>query len=447
MTRVSVIGKLGLIEKGGYANQHHKIYGETQTKGIAPPMIDYLQMSSGETWAQLLKAQADMLALSYPSLKVNFEGTQINPYAQAGMLINDAIYKGLHNNLDVARFDRLATVTGGHFDGLAQAIRLAKNMAAPASDLIMLKDRNSLLQGIDPMKQIGEIVTLDNCQRFSLARGASGGDTRMFSTETHQMEWFNSLGTDANCLTRIEYRKAFNEALPNSSHQLIYNWVTDDFLRQGLKGQLDSVAIAQIVNKATWHRGGIEVFANVSTINKQLIAEWVKTSIMGANQRIGLAPMTPEEILVLMRDTPEGWGINVEKGDPGKDFKVGAIPFLVALGVFILSCLIGVAGLIQVLQGKEPTAFRYATDLFQKVLSPSPSDFNIPNITLPTGTGTGNNPIPCPAGYTRNAQGQCVKTTTGAGSGMSQNTMIAIGAGAVLLGGLYLATKDDNKKA
>jgi hypothetical protein len=447
MTKISYVGRVGLPDKRSYEGQHLAWYGEEQTAGLQPPMIDYLQTSSGEMWAQLLKAQAQMYALSYPSLKVNFEGTVVNPYVQAGRIIDDSIAKGLHRYFDPTKIDRLAALSPA-FASVASALRQAANMAAPASDLLMLKGRDSLLRGTDPDKQIGEIVTLDNCTRWerdNFADIGRGGARSMYSTELGRNAVFVPRGTDELCIHKMEYRDEFNKSLPDSSHQLIYNWVTDGFLREGVKGSLDSVAIAKIVNKASRQTGGIEVFANVSKIEQNLIAEWVKTGVMGANQRKGLAPKTPEELLVIFRDTPEGWDINVEKGREENDFKINPIPFLIQIAILVVGSIIAIGGLIQILQGKEPTAFRYVTELFSKVLSPSPSDFNIPNVTLPTGgTGSGGT---CPTGFTKNAAGLCVPiVTTPSKTGLSTNTMLAIGGAVVVAGGIYLATKDDTKK-
>lgn len=444
MTKIAYVSGIQAVAK---ENPDYLLRGEVAVKDLDLGTIDYLQMTEGEMRLQLLKQQAKMYAASFPSLKVNYGGSMVNPYVQAQRLIEDAIYNGLHLNFDSTGFEKLSDVTGSMFDGLRIAAREAARMANPSSDTMMYSDRRSAMSGTDPIKQIGEIITLDTCQsyeRYDYGVLPEGEGMDMYSPELQRYAQFKDIGFDADCLKRMEYRDQFNKFLPDHSSQLLYHFVTDSFLRGGTEGALDSISLANIVNKKAWHSGGVEMFSNISTLSQPILTEWIRTGIMQANQKQGIAPLTPEEVLIQYRDIPESWNYSI-LGDASKDYRIGIIPILIQIAILIIATSIAAAGLIQVLRGQEPTAYSYANDLFQKVLSPAGTDWKVqlPGGGLPTGGG-----VTCPTGYKKNASGICVPITASGSTSTAFSKKNLIIGGAVLAAGagLYLATSD-NKKA
>lgn len=447
MTKISYVS--GIAPTGqNTAAADYLLKGEAPVKGLDLGVFDYLQMTEGEATLQLLKKQAMMYAASYPSLRINWKGVFVNPYTQAQAIIDDAIYNGLHLNFDSSDFNRLANATAGHFDGLVYAAKTAAAAYYPATDMMLYRDRTNAGQGTDPSVQIGEIISLENCQRWERLMNWTGGETptvkKMFSKETFQMEWFAQTISDADCQKRLEYRDAFNKYLPDSAPQLLYHFVTDAFLRGGVN-PLDAVSLANVVNKKAWHSGGVEMFSNVSTLSTSVLTEWLKTGIMAAHQKQGIAPLTPEEALMSFRDDPESWNRSL-LGDESRGYRIGEPITLTTLIIIAIAVFLA-GGLVQIFQGKEPTAWKYALDLFQKVISPSGTDWKPSGFpTGGTGTNTGGG-VTCPVGYTKNAAGLCVPTVTTptASSTISTKTMVLIGGGVAAAAGLYLLS--DNKKA
>jgi len=322
--------------------------------------------------------------------------------------INDAVYKGLAN----------FTFTGlwnNEENEVARAIRVLKTKTNPANGVALSTRRNPSI-GTDLI----ELDGYESCQQFL--------------NNNYGMSY-------GSCVKAIdaanEYKRLLNDpnkGLEKASLQFLYNWVT----AADLNNEELPFENRYKMRQHKEHVFELERLTGLSSLN---IAGWLHLGIMRRTALKVGEVMTPEDLIQFLKDNLDTPILDVN--DPRGE-QIGSVVLIIAIAVLVLASFIGVSGLIQVAQGKEPTAFKYISQLSTLTNSPGGSDF-VKKITDILPNGGGSTGTTCPTGSTKNAAGACVPnatTNTSSGFEFSLDNPLVIGGGAVALAtGIYFLTK------
>jgi hypothetical protein len=395
-----------------------------------PVYLNYHTMTDGELSLQIMREKLVLFKSVHPESKLTREW-------QAGIeLIDNAIYKGVHGL-------KGATWTpsyGVDLNKVKYAIQEAAKRFAPAgNNRIELVDRKHVGVGSDPLIQVED--PHEAC-KFHLSN--------YFNTSTYQYTTLPASVMQNNyeqCRKDIEAtikdKNLLNKYLESSAHHVLYEFEKSaDFYKQDKNVKLETL------NKILEHKRMIPYLVQSTSLSYQNIREWADLGIRRRSSTKDLGAMSGIASTELLRQFPnlgcyDKYGNAIDCNDFNPDDHVGDFGLSAAIGLAILifTSATAIAGLIQVFQGKEPTAFGYGLRLLQgsvkalgKDWAGADLDIDIPDI--PTGgSGNGNTttPTPCGEGMTRNATtGVCEAEKK---EGISTNLLIG---GGLLLGGALL---------
>jgi hypothetical protein len=392
--------------------------GAADTSAVIPENLffDFSKYAEGELQLLFLREKAKLLKVMYP------ESTFQNQWERSINRIDNAVYHGLTN----------FSFTGAWSvdeNAVAKAISFLKNKTAPANGSFITNRRNPSVGGAD-------LIPLED----------SYEQCKIFLNNSYGQSYGSCVaGVDAaNAMKQILNDP--DKGLEKSSHQFLYNWVTDADLN-------NETLTFDSRFKMARHKEHLFELERVTRLSSMNLAGWLSLGVMRQNALKLTEAMTPQETIAYLKanlDVPI-----LERGDSQAD-GVGEPFTLIAIAVLILASFIGITGLVQVCKGQEPTAFKYIRDLGSLAAatnSPGGIDFK-PKTTGGGGTGGGDNLTPeqkcaLKTGYKWNAAKQvCEKIDTGSGAGKGTGLAIdfsdplVIGTGVAVVGaGLYLATR------
>lgn len=358
--------------------------------------IDYPSMTDGEMYLTLLADRYKMLSEYYPEVK---------NYTRAKEMLVDALYKGVHSGQLAGK----STFLPGDLVPVAQAIGRARLRTAPAGKNIQLKGRTSINGGInDPL------VPLADCE--DLLEIASIITTPEGSEVIYTAD---SLEAQYQCILQNQYREILNEHLENSSHHMLY-----DFMSQ-VEANLSPGIVS---TKWVLHRGGRNTLADTSDIKQYLIQEWMRNGIMRRNAEEGGGPASPEESIEALKEYPNRSFEEYYNPGIGGFFAI-LIPVLTALA----SAIGAAAALVQQIKQKDSQK-AYMWDSIQGIGTPAFSadgpDWLLGSGTIPPPPGNQQPGEPF-AGEQPPANQPPAENTL---FGLDNNTLITLGlAGAGLL--------------
>ena len=315
MTRISMI---------------HGIKQQSSPTVTAQPFYNYAQMTSGELNLNLIKEQLNILSSAHPESKYL-------PSWQKGIdLINDTIYKGVHGLGSISLFT-------GIFDSnlfpVAQAIRRAEKRILPASTLLATDQRNSVIQGIDPDLQLVDSKTF--CGKYLASQYGQGVDYVAYD----------------KCIRLVEDqnadKKLLNDKFEDSAHYILYEFVSNQQLRDWSQIDLD------LVQKIFLHKSVTNSLSVRTLIDRDNLQLWLRNGVMRNNanaQKLDYTAYSPEETIALIMQHPE-LGLYNANGEP----RIGEpITFAVciAIAIIIATCGAIAIDIIRTFQGKDPAVFK-----------------------------------------------------------------------------------------
>jgi hypothetical protein len=376
---------------------------------LEPAKINYNGLSEGELQVLFLKEQNKLMASLYPDQR---ETAQWNRNVNR---IDDYFYKGSQGFSFTGLWNSEETE-------VARAISMNLKRNRPANGMVIVPNmRKDVAVGglFDTTKEYNAI--LDDCIsqkiRSQSLYGVPSNDPRIvqFKEDCQLKFGGNQIGYWLNLMNDDKV------GLEKNSMQFLYNWVdpsvfsdeTIEFDRRYKMRQHSE----HILELSKW--------SNLSTYN---LLGWSRMGVMRSTAKYLGDVFNPEMAIEYLKNNPNVPILNLDEKEKYAD-QIG-FPFI-ALAICILASCIGVAGVVQAVQGREPTAFSYIKQLgsLAQANSPGGSDWTskIKDV-LPTG-GTGVKPP--------------IKTNTkppippknNAPDLLSGNTKYYIG-GAVLIGGV-----------
>jgi len=222
-----------------------------------------------------------------------------------------------------------------------------------------------------------------------------------------------------------ELRSSLNNNLEKASHSPLYEFIVpSDYTK--IKA-VDAV----LGDKIQRHRMFADFVSPQAGLERDNVRLWMRNGIKAQNgtssQNIGA--LTPEDSILALASNPNLGYLN---GAPHiGDF---GISIAIAIAIIIIASIVPIIALIQVIQGKEPTALQYLSTLTNLAGVGMGKDFAgaAGKIILPngTGTGTGTGDTPCPTGFTKNAAGVCVPDVPAPGKTDLPEWALPVGAAA-----------------
>lgn len=184
---------------------------------------------------------------------------------------------------------------------------------------------------------------------------------------------------DNACFKLVELLQELNNNLPKSSHQAIYNFISDPNAAKWS-------SVAKI--KAVQHSQVIGEVSRVATISFDLLTTWQKNCIIWRNAERGAAGIiTPQDVIQKLVEDPNFDIVKFYNENKDNTAAIGEpITLTVALIWAIIGAIVAITGLIQVCKGKEPTAFSSLAGLATAQFAASGTDHK-----TSTTTGGGEN--------------------------------------------------------
>lgn len=378
--------------------------------------FDFSKYTEGEQQLLFLREKAKLLQAVYPDSSLYGE------WDRSVNRINDAVYKGLANF-------NFTGLWRNDENTVARAISLLKNKVNPANGLFLSTRRNGGVSGTDPLVPLED--GHENC--------------KVYLDPSVTPDAIGDLNAYESCLDRVEnvnfFKRQLNDpdyGLEKTSLQFLYNWATPADLNNE---DIDINKRFKMI-KHREHILGLAQFTGLSAMN---IQGWISLGIMRRSALNFGEVLTPENVIDFLKthlDTP----ILFPGDSRADDLERVGLFTIIAIAVLVLAAFIGVAGLVQVLKNKEPTAFsaipylsglaKVATGGVEKN-SPGGSDW-----IKKAGTVLDNLPTGGTKPKTTTLPGASPNDSKDSGFDFSLNNPLVIGGGAALLaGGIYLATK------
>lgn len=366
-----------LVHVSGVPNvetDNNRILTDIATPQYEREFFDYAQMTDGELFLQLKGAQFRLLKSSFPNHR------DVKVWQKAESMYMNAIYKGVHGTS--GGINAIGFLVPQLYE-IQRDIKEAAKRYAPAGQSQILVGRDHVGIGTDPLIQWTDFKECDPLKNISM-REYDSCVNRMISD------------------TDLQWKQTFNEYLERSSHHLLYEFATD-----GQASQMRPTKNWKIGQ----HQQSISLMSEVSKLSRANIVEWHRLGIMRHNALKGAGALPPLQTIELIFSDQNATIDNILKNykDPetGKMVTIGD-PFTVSLIIFAcVAAIVAMGGIIQIIKGKEPTAFDRLAGIGKVLFSAQGGD-NIPflgggNNGNDTGgdtggndTGGGDNPIDPP---------------------------------------------------
>ncbi len=385
---------------------------------IPPPQspINWVSLTDGEAALALAKDRLMLLRAAHPDAK------NAKTWDKAITWIDNAMFRGLHSGA-------VALPGGGVFasreeQGILRFMKSAQSRFAPAmGDAFAFVGRKNSWEGIRELGHVGDIP-IEDCDKLCTYKSWSEEEgTYLDTIDTECM----SKCTDRNLLA-----KDLMKIAAGSGHHFLYEYMTDAQLmlvRETKKYKFDNQT--QVISK----------FADITTISRANVRELFKTEIMRKNNELGIGAMIPElAINELIKEFDLTFDEVFTKYPEGRISGIGGIgnPFFPVAFWIILACvaaIIAVAGLVQVIQGREPTAFDRLAGFTRAIINPTDKS----TIWSPEGVDFKNKNITtCPVGFVKDANNQCIPEPP---KSETPSWLLPVAAGGLVLGGLVLSSK------
>ncbi len=402
MTKIATIGNL-------YRNVRSNISSLNDNRGQRPeaemPFFNYLTVTDGEASLQLARQRLWLYDSIFPEKQ--------KAWAKGKALIDNALYnskgQGIHGTMPFLGLldDDLRFV--------GQAIRDARKRTAPAADIYI--GRDDLRRGLNP-----EIATAG-------LKGINGENTifddvlaaykemkpdcfyQVVNRMTDKVRW-EMLGGE--CAASFELMVKLNTQIPATSHCGMYIFMPF------ADANNPNLTPATTAAKVRDHQKYFEVIQNISKISSVNLKTWTKNAVMHKNSFNGIESITPEDNIKLLRLNPT-WSTRDNWNNSEQD-KIGLPLFAIILIIIVAGKVM--IGMVQALQGKEPTALQGLDDIAKRSMDFVASGTDFQGIGTGGGGAGQTDEQKCNArtGYKWNKATETCEKTGGGGNGGGELT-------------------------
>jgi hypothetical protein len=366
MTKIATVGSLKKVRSN--------ISSLNDNKGQRPeatmPFFNYLTVTDGEASMHIVDQRLWLYDSIFPEKK--------KIWAKGRAMIANALYNskglGIHGATPflMNRHDELMFVS--------RAIQEAKTRIAPAADVYF--GREDLRLGLNPDMQIaginGDNTIFEDVLEAYREINPDCFFRRYDTDEGYSEKW--ELVANSDCKLSFDLMVKLNTILPKNSHNGLYMFMP---LNEANDPRLTPAVTASKVND---HLKYLAALQNTAKVSKSNLMMWIKNTVMHRNSFNGIPSITPEDNIKMLRANPT-WSVEENWNNAEQD-RIGCEIFCIILVIIVSGKVLG--GLIQICQGKEPTAFQGLDAIALRAMDFAASGTDFKGLGTNTGGGTGS---------------------------------------------------------